>query len=399
MTTSADKSMRQRGVDLHQRVKEFLPKIANNARQAEQLRMVPEENITLLKQAGFTRAFQPQAFGGLEISVEQYGPIMLDLAYACGSTAWAAGLLAQHAHLIALMSPQLQQDIWADDTEQLVSSSVAPIMQAEEVDGGIVLTGEFGWSSGCDHAQWAILGCRRRVKEFPDMPLPFFAVVPKVDYQIIDDWQTAGLRGTGSKTLKLDGVFVPEHRTDCFIPLGNGQSKGFGSNPSEIYHAPFRNHFSLGFSAVSLGIAKRFLDLYREKTATRVRAYTGSKAAESVPSYMRLSESALQLRAAESAIKLDWQQIAQACAQRRMPTPNEDATWRSNQSWVTSQAIDAVNRLHTASGGSAWFDDNDLQRLWRDSKITGAHAYSDIDMAHQSYGRFLMELDFDMSIF
>jgi len=45
-----------------------LPAIAANAAKAEEMRMVPPESIEMLKGIGLHRAFQPKAYGGLEIS-------------------------------------------------------------------------------------------------------------------------------------------------------------------------------------------------------------------------------------------------------------------------------------------------------------------------------------------
>ncbi len=75
-----------------------------------------------------------------------------------------------------------------------------------------------------------------------------------------------------------------------------------------------------------------------------------------------------------------------------LPSPEEDVYWRSNQAYATKLAIEAVDRLFTASGGSAWFQHNEMQRLWHHSKMTGAHAYSDYDIAAQTLGRSLLGL-------
>lgn len=380
-------------------IAETLPLIASNAARAEEERKVPDENVTALRDAGFFLAFQPKRFGGIEIGADVYGPAVVDIAGACGSTAWATGLLAQHAHMIALMSDELQHEIWDEDPTALVSSSVAPLGKSEIVDGGIRLSGRFGWSSGCDHATWAILGFRRPDPLLGGNVTTHYAVVPRSDYQIHDDWHVAGLSGTGSKTLIVDDVFVPEYRIESGYALSSGQSKGFGTNDGDIFHSHFAHWFAMGFSAVSIGIARRFLDLYAEKASTRVRAYTGANVGETAPAYMRLAESHHQLNAAYSSLFADWVAFTARARERVLPTPEEDVYWRSNQSYTTKLAIEAVDRLFTASGGSAWFQHNEMQRLWRNSRMTGAHTYSDYDIAAQSLGRSLLGLRRDAATF
>ena len=379
-------------------VEGVLPLIASNAERAEELRRVPDENIEALRSTGFFRSLQPARYGGTPMGAEEYTPAVVRLAGSCASTAWASGLLAQHSHMLSLMSPECQDEVWGDDPDALASSSVAAINTCEEADGGVRLSGTWGWSSGCDHATWAILGFKRAVPELGGMMLPHFAVVPRSDYTIIDDWYSSALRGTGSKTLGLESVYVPEHRIESIVALSNGKSRGFGSHPG-IFRAPFTPWFSLGFSAVSLGISLRFMELFAEKTKTRTRAYTGAAEINAVPPVLRIAESHHQLTAVRATLREDWVSMTEHAVDGRLPAPDVAIHWRANQSYATKNAIEALDRLWAASGGGAFFENNEMQRLWRDSKMTGSHAYSDYDVARQRHGRHLLGLDPDMTIF
>lgn len=386
------------GASMRAEVASVLGTIAANADRAERERRVPDENIEALRGAGFFRSLQPARYGGTPMGAEEYTPAVVDVARACASTAWASGLLAQHSHMLALMSEELQDEVWGDDPDALASSSVAALNTGVEAAGGVRLSGRWGWSSGCDHATWAILGFKRAVPEFGGMLIPHFAVVPRADYSIHDDWFVAALRGTGSKTLVLDDVFVPEHRIESIIALMSGGTRGFGLHGG-IFHAPFTPWFSLGFSAVSLGISLRFMELYTEKVKTRTRAYTGAAEVNSAAPAMRLAESFHQLTAARATLERDWTSMTSTALAGRLPTPDVEVHWRANQSYATKMSIEALDRLWSASGGTAFFEDNEMQRLWRDSKMTGSHAYSDYDIARQKHGRHLLGLDPDITLF
>ena len=373
--------------------------IAGNAERAERDRQVPVENIEALRDTGMFKALQPARYGGTPMGAEEYTPALVDLAGACASTTWVAGLLTQHSHMLALMSEELQDEVWGPDPDALASSSVAAINGCEEVPGGGVrLNGAWGWSSGCDHCTWAILGFRRADPALGGMVIPFFAVVPRTDYTIHDDWHVAALCGTGSKTLLLDDVYVPEHRIESIFALSTGTTKGFGVHGG-IFHAAFTNWFSLGFSAVSLGIARRMIEVYGEKVKTRVRAYTGSRTVDSAPAAMRLAESHHQTTAVWHTLHADWTAMTTRAMSGELPTNDEAVHWRANQSYATKLSIEAVDRLWSASGGGAYFQDNEMQRLWRDSKMTGSHAYSDYDIAAQTLGRSLLGLPRDAAGF
>ncbi|PLR61751.1 MULTISPECIES: p-hydroxyphenylacetate 3-hydroxylase oxygenase component [Pseudomonas] len=375
----------------------ILPTIAANAFMAEQDRKVPAENIALLKSIGLHRAFQPKAFGGMELSLPQFADCIALLAGACASTAWAMSLLCTHSHQLALFSAQLQQEVWGTDPNATASSSIAPFGRTEEVDGGVLFSGEMGWSSGCDHAEWAIVGFRRNNAQGTQDYC--FAVLPRSDYQIRDDWFAAGMKGSGTKTLIIDKVRVPEHRIQKAKDMMEGKSAGFGLYPdSKIFYSPYRPYFASGFSTVSLGVAERMLEVFREKTKTRVRAYTGAAVGAATPALMRLAESTHQVAAARAFLEKTWNEHAEHSEQQRYPSRETLAFWRTNQAYATKMCIQAVDRLFEAAGGNAWFEHNEMQRLFRDSHMTGAHAYTDYDVCAQILGRELMGLEPDPSM-
>ncbi|MDR2307515.1 MAG: flavin-dependent monooxygenase [Paucimonas sp.] len=375
-------------------LKPLLPAIAARADQAEHARSVPAENIALLKGIGLHRAFQPRHYGGLEIDLPAFAECIAALAGACASTAWAMSLLCTHSHQLAMFPARLQDEIWGVDPDATASSSIAPFGRTEAVDGGVLFSGEMGWSSGCDHAEWAIMGFRRANGEGGQDYC--FAVLPRSDYQIRDDWFAAGMRASGSRTLVVERAFVPEHRIQKARDMMEGTSAGFGLYPdSTIYFNPYRPYFASGFSTVSLGIAERMLEVFRDKTRHRVRAYTGAAVGAATPALMRLAESTHQVAAARALLEKSWAQIADYSARQQYPSRTELAFWRTHQGYAVKLCIEAVDRLMAAAGGGAWFDSNEMQRLFRDAHLTGAHAYTDYDVCAQILGRELMGLEPD----
>lgn len=375
----------------------ILPAIAANASRAEQARTVPEENIALLKGIGLHRAFQPKAYGGLEISLPEFADCVAALAGACASTAWAFSLLCTHSHQMALFSKQLQDEVWGENADATASSSIAPFGKVEEVEGGVIFNGEMGWSSGSDHAEWAIVGCRRQNGEGGQDYC--FAVLPRSDYEIRDDWFAAGMKGSGTKTLVIKDAFVPNHRIQKAKDMMEGKSAGFGLYPdSKVFYAPYRPYFASGFAAVSLGVAERMLQAYQEKTRNRVRAYTGVNVGTATPALMRLAESTHQVAAARAFLEKTWAEHAEHSALQQYPSRETLAFWRTNQAYAVKMCIAAVDRLFAAAGGTAWFESNEMQRLFRDAHMTGAHAYTDYDVCAQILGRELMGLEPDPSM-
>ncbi|HFX6314059.1 TPA: flavin-dependent monooxygenase [Acinetobacter baumannii] len=379
------------------KVEEILPKIAELAEKAEQDRMVPTESINLLKSINLHRAFQPKKYGGLEMQLSEFENCIIAIAAACPNTAWAFALLAKHAHMIAMYPEEAQDEIWGKNSDAVASSSIAPFGKIEQVEGGYLFSGEMGWSSGCDHAEWAILGCTKEGENGEKQRC--FAIVPREDYEIKDTWFTVGMRGSGSKTLVLKNVFVPEHRLQNVMDLGVKFGGVISYPESNIYSIPFLPVFALCFSSVSLGIAERMLSLYSEKTKNRVRAYTGVSVGTAAPALMRLAESTHQVACGRAFLEKTWKEMEIHAEKRLQPSAEKMAFWRTNQAYVVKILIESVDRLFSASGGMAWFEANELQRLFRNSHMTGAHAYTDYDVCSQILGRALMGLEPDPGLF
>lgn len=388
------KKLNTKNKSMLDRVKQILPQIAANAEQAEKLRHVPDENITLLKKIGLHRAFQPKVYGGLEMSLPEFADCIVTLAGACAGTAWAFSLLCTHSHQIAMFGQQIQDEIWLNNPDATASSSIAPFGKVVEVEGGIILNGEYGWSSGCDHAEYAIVGFNRFDEQ--GNKIYSFGVVPRQDYEIVDNWFAQAIKSSGSKQLKLVDVFIPEYRISKAKNMMEGKSAGADLYPdSKIFHTPYRPYFASGFAAVSLGVAERMVEAFKDKQRNRVRAYTGASVGLATPALMRIAESTHQVAAARALLEKTWQDHKLHSEQQHYPNAETLAFWRTNQAYAVKMCIEAVDRLMAGAGATSFLDNSELQRLFRDSHMTGAHAYTDYDVCAQILGRAVMGMEAD----
>src|SRR5690606_23912805 len=120
------------------------------------LRRVPAEHIARLRDIGFFDAVKPAAYGGSPKPYADLVDATLELASACASTGWVAGLLASHQWLLAMFPGQAQDDVWGSNPDALICGSYAPTCMAQQVEGGYRLNGRWSFASGCDNAQWAL---------------------------------------------------------------------------------------------------------------------------------------------------------------------------------------------------------------------------------------------------
>src|SRR6516165_2088709 len=215
---------------------------------------------------------------------------LLELTYGCASSAWVYAVLAEHQWIIAQYPEQAQIDVWGDDPLAVAASSLAPREAARRVPGGWRLSGHYPFSSGCDYAQWAIIGAFLGEKGDPRGVA--YLLVPLAEAEIVDDWQVLGLLGTGSKSLILRDVFVPEHRSVMVSDLFAGTPPGALVHPDyPVLRAPRGFLVSYSLPPVAIALGRRALDIACAALAGRVsRGVT--RVAESEVVQMTIGEAA-----------------------------------------------------------------------------------------------------------
>src|SRR5438477_8229849 len=141
-----------------ERARRLIPRLAERAPEATAARRAPAETIAEYREADILRILQPRRFGGMQGRFSLFSRIVEELSYGCASSAWVYAVFAEHQWILAQYPEQAQLDVWGDDPLAVASSSLAPRAPARRVPNGWRLSGRYTFSSGCDFAQWAILG-------------------------------------------------------------------------------------------------------------------------------------------------------------------------------------------------------------------------------------------------
>jgi 3-hydroxy-9,10-secoandrosta-1,3,5(10)-triene-9,17-dione monooxygenase len=376
--------------EVHEAIKDLLPTLRARAQETEDLRNVPEDLMKALQETGHFAMLQPKRYGGLEASPVDFHRNVRLVAGACGSTAWLASVLGVHPWQLALFPDQAQEDVWGEDNTTLISSSYAPMGRATAVDGGYLLSGKWSFSSGCDHARWVFLGGLimdgENVVDFRTF------LVPREDYEIVDVWDTVGLRGTGSNDIIVYEAFVPEHRTLSFVDTGRCVAPGQASNTAPIYRLPFASLFSSAIANPILGMANGALEEYLGWTRDRVRASTGAKASGDSFNQLRIAEAATLVDAATLALERSLtEELELAIAGQKIPMELRVRV-RRDQVAATLAGVKAIDRLFESAGGRALKTGTPIQRFWRDAHSGRVHAINDPEKAQVLFGQHALGL-------
>ncbi|OJF12690.1 3-hydroxy-9,10-secoandrosta-1,3,5(10)-triene-9,17-dione monooxygenase oxygenase subunit [Couchioplanes caeruleus] len=369
-------------------VHDLVPALRERAQETEDRRALSAETVKALAETGFFRLLQPARFGGYEAHPLTFLRGVRELAAACGSTGWVASVIGVHNWQLALFPAPAQQDVWGDDPGTRMSSSYAPTGTIRAVDGGYRVNGRWSFSSGCDHADWALLG--GIIPPGDDgSPADFRTfLLPATDYVIEDVWHTVGLRGTGSNDIVVTDAFVPAYRSLSFNDTARCACPGQEVNTAPLYRIPYASIFSYAITTPIIGMATGAYDAHVDYLRERVRAaYAGVRAAEDPYSQVRVAIAAADLDAAWLALEADLSELMElATAGEKLPMRLRLRT-RRDQVRGTELAIGAVDRLFENSGGRALATGTPIQRFWRDAHAGRVHAINDPERALSLFGR------------
>jgi len=372
------------------KARDLLPAIAEREAATEAARDVPQATIDAIRQAGLHRLLQPRKFGGMQAPFGLFSQVVETLAEACSATGWVYAVLGEHQWIIACYPEQAQIDVWGETPDALASSSLAPRETARRVHGGWVLSGRFPFSSGSSHAQWAIIGAR--CEDAAGAAPTRYLLVPMRDIEIVDDWHVLGLRGTGSRTLHLRDVFVPEHRSVLLRDLLDGTPPGIAEHPDfPLLRAPRGALVPFSLPPVVFALGRRALAVATAALTGRVsRGVT--RTAESELVQVRLAEASAAIETACLILSVRRDESDAALRAGGAISMEQAARNRRDVGFAVRQIRDAVQDLAELCGARMVYDSDRLQPLLRDVLTIATHHVFHPSVTMVPYGRMLLGL-------
>ena len=370
------------------RARALVPRLIERGPAAAAVRRLPPETIAEYHAAGILRILQPRRFGGRQGRFSLFSRIVEELTYGCASSAWVYAVLAEHQWIIAQYPEEAQLDVWGDDPEAVASSSLAPRAAAKRVAEGWRLSGRYPFSSGCDYAQWAILGAF--LGEMGDPRHIAYLLAPLAEVEIVDDWQVLGLAGTGSKSLVLHDVFIPEHRCVMVSDLFAGTPPGALVHPDyPVLRAPRGFLVSYSLPPVAIALGRRALDIACTTLSGRVsRGVT--KLAESEVVQVAIGEAAAAIDVATMLLHTGRESSTAAVSSGRKITDAEALRARRDMVYAQHQVSWALDRLCELNGARWVYDSDQLGAIRRDVMTILTHHAASRQAAMAPYGRMLL---------
>src|SRR5438477_256483 len=198
------------------RAKALIPQLRDRAANTEELRRLPPETERDLHDAGLFRIVQPKRVGGSELDYVSLVDCADMPGRADASVAWNFANLASHHWMLGMFDPRAQDEVWGRNFDTLIASSfIFPAGRARKVEGGYRLRGNWPFSSGVASCEWNMLASVVSSDDEADGIEYRIFLVHRNDYNIVDTWNAAGLRGTGSNDVEVKDAFIAEPMADA----------------------------------------------------------------------------------------------------------------------------------------------------------------------------------------
>lgn len=361
---------------------EFISRLAQRAAAAEELRRLPADTVEDFRKSGLADLLLPARYGGRQAEFPEILDPIRRMAHGCASSAWTLGFYMLHNWMLALFGEQVQDEVFADGPV-LCPAPLAPTGRGVPDGDGIRLSGRWSWATGVADADWIMVGA---ICGPDDAPYPALVLLPAAEIRIEDVWHTAGMRATGSNDVVIENVHVPSHRLVKVLDIYSGTAPGAELHDASAYRWPMVPALALVAAMPALGSAEWVADLFAERLTERVLAYSGAAQKNQPAAQIRLGDARVRLRALRGLLDDTAGRIQDAVDARERISRPVRADARAAAAYVVHESRAVIADLLEASGASAQFVTNPMQRAKRDVDVICGHVIFDYDVARELSG-------------
>jgi alkylation response protein AidB-like acyl-CoA dehydrogenase len=358
--------------------------VAARADEAEAAGTLSAAAVQALDESGLFALKLPEILGGAEADPVTQIEVIERMAHLDASTAWCLMVGATTIALPAAFLPDEALALLLTQGRMPRAAGVfMPTGRAIEAAGGFRVTGRWAYASGIRHAQW-LSATARVVRGGEEVAERRSIVFPTEAARIHDNWQVAGLRGTGSCDFSVEDLFVPEAFTwnvETARPRRGGP----------LYRLGFPAFVANEHAAFALGVGGRALEAIVALARSKARGVRPSLVGARATFHRYVGESELRLRAARALTLAVFEEAWSMVSDGRPLPIRLQAETRSTAVHATEVALDVVTRAFRYGGGAALYQANVLQRCLRDMNAGAQHLIVS-DTAYENLGQIALEI-------
>ena len=369
-----DQNLTKSADDLLEEIKELEPLIRSSADEAERERRLSTPVAHALRDIGCYRMFRPRSRGGLEFDPVSAYRVIEELARIDSAAGWNIAIANAGEPFGAWFSDEATEAVFGQ-ADIVLCGAFNPPRRAVPDGDGYRLSGATTFNSNCYAANWGMGLAHIYDDGEPRMadngaPETLITLFPMAETEIVDNWDTLGMRGTGSHDVYIDNLFVPADRAVPFGPM---------ETPSPAYGGPIHRMTvwpAVACNAVSaLGVAQATIDEFVELAGTKTHAYTVNTIQNRSVVQLRLARAEAILGAARSFFHTKYDAAYQTAVDGEFLSMQQRADCQQAASHAVLASAEAVDLIHTIAGTSAIRNEQSFQRHFRDAHVITQHAF------------------------
>ncbi len=349
---------------LVERARSLQPLVRSFADRADAERSLPLELVRALAQAGLFRIAVARSLGGAEADPRAQILAIEAIAEADGAAGWTLMIGIESLGIAsAMLRRDVAEEVIAKNPPVVFSGALNPLGRATVVDGGVRVSGRWPFASGCQHSDWFWGQCVVAGEEKPRL---LEVLVPRADYRVLDTWNVAGLRGSGSHDVEVSELFVPERFTTR-VSYEPARETG------PLFRFPTFSRLAYNKVGVATGIARAAIDDFVALASHKVPRAMTKPLAERHHAQTSVAEAETRLRSARAFVFEAVDEVWQETLAGRPASRRQRALVQLACSQAVAACARAVELVHAAAGSSANFVSNPLERRMRDVHVVGQH--------------------------
>jgi len=363
-----------------ERVESLRDEIVAGGDEAQKLRRLPESIVDTLIDNGFFRFALPKQLGGEDASSMQTIEVLEAIAAIDASVAWNVMLGSEiNAMAAGGMDPALAKEIYLDNPRVIMCGGggpgTTPPRAERQSDGSVKVWGQTTFISGCHNATWCFMNAPLMKGDQPELdeqgkPIMKMWFLHRSQWEIVDTWDVAGLRGSGSNDVRFDGGRVePKHLGVDLVSLPARYE-----NP--VFRIPVPLRLSYNKVAVALGIAKGALTAFADIAQSKIPMLASSTLRNRPIAQHRMGECMAQYQSVRAYVMQSMERV-EAELWAGAPGPSGPATREARLACVhgANVCMQVVDTLHNLAGTTAMRMYSPLERKLRDAHGAASHRW------------------------
>jgi indole-3-acetate monooxygenase len=376
--------------DLLAAVAALAPRLRSASDEIERGRSLTEPLVQAMVDAGLYRLFLPRSLGGGETDPLTYFDVVEALTRADSTAGWSVLISTSvMTGTVRALPDETLAAMFATPRDTIMCGSGPPRGRVHEVPGGYRLTGRWSQGSNILIARWLHVGCHLHDGDQPrpgpdGRPIYLVCALPPSQAEVLDTWDTTGMRGTGSHDYTVTDVFVPAERVHPVID----------PSPRRQPLYQFAGWTHVAHAALGLGIARVAIEEFVGMASGKLATWFSSegKLATRTTVQTKVAQAEALVGSGRAYVREATRDTWETVGRGETLSPEQRAVYRLAIAQAMTNAVQAVDLMYSAGGATSIYAASRLDRCLRDVRTAAAHVWTAPDN-YELAGRLLLGFD------